>query len=172
MNMLSKWSSRLPVIIMMKIQLKVFSVLMPCSNVVVYQHFRVPCCLYFTLKMEVGYSSEHWYFTTWLHSITTHKTITWTLKKCLLQIGVHISTIIYWDTNLGIFSLFIHRFDTLWEHNGGYRDIQHLYIHCHSQSQGASVSPDLESSPDHIFSCHPHSHIATFVVLSTQQEEE
>jgi hypothetical protein len=38
-------------------QFKVFWVVMPCSVVVGYQHFRGPCCLY-RVKMEEAWTSE------------------------------------------------------------------------------------------------------------------
>jgi hypothetical protein len=88
----------LGVFTVMKIQVVVFWVLMPHSNMVGYQHFRGPCCLQLQGEVDIdtdrGYKmgrgtpfsspcrwrqhspSTYWYPTASLYSITTQKTVT------------------------------------------------------------------------------------------------
>jgi len=50
------------------IQVVVFWVVAPCSNVVEYQRFRGLCCLNFTLKMQRPRSSE---------TMVSYHTVSW-----------------------------------------------------------------------------------------------
>jgi hypothetical protein len=60
-------SVRFEVFTAVKIKVVVFWVVMLCSVVVGYQHFRV--------KMEVKSSTKQWCPTAILHTVTTHKTL-------------------------------------------------------------------------------------------------
>jgi len=58
-----------------KIQAKVFWVVMLCSVVVLYQCFRGPWHPF--VEMEAAWTSECWHTSTTLRGITTQRTSTW-----------------------------------------------------------------------------------------------
>jgi hypothetical protein len=62
----------------MKIQVVVFCIVTPCSDVVGYQRFGRPCCPYLQgeVKVEAARSSETGVPTTSLRGVTIWKTIT------------------------------------------------------------------------------------------------
>jgi len=61
---------------LLRFQGEIFWVVMPCSAVVVYQCFRGPCCLHFTLKKEAAWTSNAGILPL-IHGITTQKTLMW-----------------------------------------------------------------------------------------------
>jgi len=70
---------RFEVFMVLKIQVRVFQVVMPCSVVVGHQRFGRPCCLclsHLTLKMEAAWLSETLFLATTLHGNTTQNTLT------------------------------------------------------------------------------------------------
>jgi hypothetical protein len=98
--------ARFEVFTVEKIQVEVFWVVTPCSVVVGYQRFRVPCCLHLNpenlsrgllscdavqccgtipairrtlLTPSSGWPLKLWYHTTTLYGVITQKTSTWSI---------------------------------------------------------------------------------------------